>query len=544
MGYTTLYRRYRPQRWDEIVGQQAVTVTLRHALQAGKVGHAYLFSGPRGSGKTTTAKLLAKAVNCTAVSEGEPCNKCIACTEINQGSSLDVLEIDAASHRGIDDVRELQERIKYAPARSAYKVYIIDEIHMLTSEAFNALLKTLEEPPAHVIFILATTDVQKVPATITSRCQRFAFRPLTPEEIAGQLVGIAGREGVQVTSVALAILARLAGGSLRDALSMLDQCLLYNTDLVDEKAVTDVLGVVPETWLVELARALDSRQVPAVLKLLDQALREGKPAGQLLADTLAWVRDLLVLRLCPQEQGLVAISEAARQEMECCTNLSVPFLMQVAGALQEAQANVRWHGQPQLVLELAFFKSLLGGGEAPAAPVVASVDHGSVKMPAGPPANAEGCSPKAGKSQKDAGAALEEEVSNRLVPPQQQPSSGSPVTLETVRQKWPQILEAARRLRVTLYAVLVEASPVGLEGDQLVLGFTPDRSFHRQRMEQAGNLDVAARAVEQVTGRKFRVKCTELSAVATETAAAAADPVAAAARLFEGRVIDLEQRGD
>lgn len=543
MGYTALYRRYRPQRWEEIVGQRSVTLTLRHALQAGKVGHAYLFAGPRGSGKTTTAKLLAKSVNCLAPTDGEPCNACLICTEINQGSSLDVLEIDAASHRGIDDVRDLQERIKYAPARAAYKVYIIDEVHMLTPEAFNALLKTLEEPPAHAIFILATTDPQKVPPTVASRCQRFFFRPLTTQEITGQLADVAARERVEITPAALAALARLAGGSIRDALSMLDQCFLYSPGVVDDQTVTEVLGVVPEAWLVEFAQALDAKEAGRVLELLHQALEEGKSANQLLADVLAWARDLLILRLCPQEAGLVTLSEAARHQMAQLANFPVPFLLKMTEVLREAQASIRWHSQPQLVLELAFFKILVTGMEAGETSLAIPDEAGSsrpggkkrVRTPEPPVPAAQGSS----RPVRDSGHGGKGAEAVREPPPTGQ------VTLEAVSERWPQILETARRLRVTLHAVMVEASPVDLEDDTLTLGFTPDRAFHRQRMEQKENLEAAGRAVEQVIGKKVRVRCVELPPEAgKETAAAREDPVEVAARMFEGRIVNLEQRGD
>ncbi|NLK51426.1 MAG: DNA polymerase III subunit gamma/tau [Syntrophomonadaceae bacterium] len=249
MSYVALYREWRPQNFQNVVGQTHVTRTLLNALQQGRISHAYLFCGPRGTGKTSVAKILAKAVNCSEAQEGEPCNQCVSCRAIVEGSSLDVLEIDAASNRGIDEIRELRERVQYAPSGGRFRVYIIDEVHMLTTEAFNALLKTLEEPPSHVIFVLATTEAHKVPATILSRCQRFDFRRITPAELIERLKLVAEHQQIEISEEAIMAIVRAAEGGLRDALSLLDQCIGFATNAITLEEVNQVLGTVSEEFL-------------------------------------------------------------------------------------------------------------------------------------------------------------------------------------------------------------------------------------------------------------------------------------------------------
>ncbi len=256
MAYIALYRKWRPKDFEDVVGQSHITETLQKAIDTDKVAHAYLFSGPRGTGKTSTAKIFARAMNCVHGPTSHPCNECEVCRHIMSGESLDVVEIDAASNRSIEDIRTLRETIKFMPAEGHKKIYIIDEVHMLTTEAFNALLKTLEEPPAHVIFILATTEPERIPMTILSRCQRYEFRRITSEDIAKRLLYVAGQEQIDLTKGAAHILAVQADGGMRDALSMLDQCISNTSGTIDEGVVRDLLGLIGKDWLFSLAQAI------------------------------------------------------------------------------------------------------------------------------------------------------------------------------------------------------------------------------------------------------------------------------------------------
>lgn len=298
MAYVALYRQWRPQNFDTLVGQQPVKTALSNALRSGKIAHAYLFSGPRGTGKTSTARILAKALNCESGPTPAPCGKCSNCERIAAGTSMDVFEIDAASNRGIDEIKALRERLAFAPAESRYKIYIIDEVHMLTTEAFNALLKTLEEPPAHVIFILATTDPHKIPATIHSRCQRFDFRRVTVEEIAEHLALVAQGSGIEAEPEALRMIAIQSEGGMRDALSLLDQCGVMSK-VVTSATVREVLGIVGRDTLRELVQAIGRQNLTETLAKLNFLLEQGKDARQVLTELAEYLRAVLLYASAP-----------------------------------------------------------------------------------------------------------------------------------------------------------------------------------------------------------------------------------------------------
>ncbi len=317
--YQALYRKYRPQTFSDVVGQKGVTDTLRAQIETGKLSHAYLFTGTRGTGKTSCAKILAKAVNCLDPQDGNPCNCCAACRAIDDGSCMDVLEIDAASNNGVDSVRVLRDDAIYTPSEVRRRVYIIDEVHMLSIAAFNALLKIIEEPPEHLIFILATTELNKVPATILSRCQRFSFRRLRPEDIAGRLNFIAYQEGIQIAPAALRLLARLADGAMRDGVSLLDQCASACQGELTEELVCQTLGLAGVKRTGELLMAAGKQDTAQTLSIFEALYAEGKDLGALFDELSALCRDLLVLKAAPKSgvsmlSGIADESQAAELE--------------------------------------------------------------------------------------------------------------------------------------------------------------------------------------------------------------------------------------
>ncbi|MBR5908695.1 MAG: DNA polymerase III subunit gamma/tau, partial [Schwartzia sp.] len=316
MEYVALYRKWRPKGFSELVGQEHVSRTLSQAVVGGRVGHAYLFSGPRGTGKTSTAKILAKALNCEKGPTTEPCNECESCRRISDGTSMDVMEIDAASNRGIDEIRELRETVKFAPTTGRYRVYIIDEVHMLTSEAFNALLKTLEEPPPQVVFILATTELQKVPPTIQSRCQRYDFKRIAAKDIEARLREVAEASGVAADGAALSLVAREADGGLRDALSTLDQCISLAGDRVTEPLVREILGLVGRESILRILRALAAKDAKDALEAAGEVLAEGKDAKQLVTELIAELRAIMVYQAAgvPEGAELYETDEVALKE--------------------------------------------------------------------------------------------------------------------------------------------------------------------------------------------------------------------------------------
>lgn len=310
MSYTALYRKYRPDTFDKIVGQQHIIKTLKNQIISGRVSHAYLFCGTRGTGKTSTAKIFAKAINCLEKENGEPCNQCSFCQTINEGRSMNVMEIDAASNNGVDNIREIKEEIKYPPAQGTYKVYIIDEVHMLSTGAFNALLKTLEEPPAHVIFILATTDPQKVPATILSRCQRFDFRRISVEEIVCALKKYLTEEKIDTEEKALYYIARLADGSMRDCLSITDQCVaFYYGQTVTLQNVLDIMGAVDNEVFFQITEAVCKKDIAQVMELLEQIILQGRDILQFVTDWIMHFRNLLLIKIVKNSDSILDISK-------------------------------------------------------------------------------------------------------------------------------------------------------------------------------------------------------------------------------------------
>ena len=351
MSYTALYRKFRPTTFEEVRGQDHIVTTLKNQIQAGRIGHAYLFCGTRGTGKTTIAKILARAVNCENPKDGSPCNECAACRAILDGVSTNVIEIDAASNNGVDNIREIREEVSYRPTQGRYKVYIIDEVHMLSTGAFNALLKTLEEPPEYVIFILATTEVNKIPVTILSRCQRYDFRRITIDTIAGRLQELMEREGVEAEEKAVRYVARAADGSMRDALSLLDQCIaFYLGQKLTYDKVLDVLGTVDtEVFSRLLRRALD-RDAAGCIRILEEMVVRGREMGQFVNDFTWYLRNLLLVKSSDELEDVLDVStENLRQLKEESTMVELPALMRYIRIFSDLSGQIRYSSQKRIL---------------------------------------------------------------------------------------------------------------------------------------------------------------------------------------------------
>lgn len=353
--YKVLYRKYRPRVFADVVGQPQVTVTLKNELMRGRISHAYLFTGSRGTGKTTCAKILARAVNCLRPVDGDPCGECEICRGLEDGSLLDVMEIDAASNNGVENVRAIIEETSFTPARAKYRVYIIDEVHMLSPAAFNALLKTLEEPPAHVVFILATTEVHKLLPTILSRCQRFDFHRIDPELMAARLEQVSGLEGAQLDQEAALLIARTADGALRDALSLLDQCLGRGTHITLE-TVYETAGLAARDYLGQLARAVAERDPAAALGVIDRLHRESKDLSRLCAELAEYFRGLLLYKTMKDPGPLLQVSPAEREELSGLSGaMSLATVLHCLDALEEALNKMRL-GNQRTQLEIALVR--------------------------------------------------------------------------------------------------------------------------------------------------------------------------------------------
>src|SRR5215467_2960638 len=383
MKYQVIARKFRPQVFEDVVGQKPIIQTLQNAIQMDRIGHAYLFCGPRGVGKTTTARILAKGLNCVQGPTITPCNECPSCQEIASGKSIDVFEIDAASNTGVDNIRELRESAKYAAARNRYKIFIIDEVHMLSTSAFNALLKILEEPPPHVVFIMATTERHKVPATILSRCQQFIFRTISPAEIQGHLRQIADREGIKIDDRALSYIVKASEGSMRDAQSLLDQIISFSgQDVVDED-VRDVLGFIPSEILDRTAEGLANRDSKALLENIGIVVDQGLNLQQFVREFIGRIRDLLMMKLGLEDKVIGAVEE--KQALSARANsFSEQDLIRFFDMLLRIESELRWTSQARFHLEVGFVKLAKIGYVRDIEDVLREVKGGEQRVSASP----------------------------------------------------------------------------------------------------------------------------------------------------------------
>ncbi|MDP2645631.1 MAG: DNA polymerase III subunit gamma/tau [Desulfobacterales bacterium] len=357
MSYLVFARKYRPQTFDQVVQQDHVTRTLKNAISSKRVAHAILFSGPRGTGKTTVARILAKAMNCRDGPAPVPCNQCQSCREVTSGGAADVFEIDGASNNSVDQIRQLRENIKYMPAHSPYKIYIIDEVHMLSSAAFNALLKTLEEPPAHILFMFATTEVHKIPVTVLSRCQRHEFRRIDISSLAGQMKMICSKEGVEVADESLWLMAREAGGSMRDALSLLDQVTSSAESMITQEHVLNILGIIDRKMIFDISRAIFGHNIPMTLEILDQVFSRGIDMKKLYGDLLEHFRNLLIVKMGKTVAGLVDVPAHEIDMMRAqVQDIPITFLHQIFNTLFQEEPLLRFSPQAKLALEMVFIK--------------------------------------------------------------------------------------------------------------------------------------------------------------------------------------------
>ena len=358
MAYTALYRKWRPVCFEDVKGQDPIVRTLKNQIISGRIGHAYLFCGTRGTGKTTIAKIFAKAVNCQHPVNGSPCNECAVCQSIASGASMNVVEIDAASNNGVDNIREIRDEVKYSPTEGNYRVYIIDEVHMLSTGAFNALLKTLEEPPPYVIFILATTEVHKIPITVLSRCQRYDFRRINNDVIAAQIEYLLKEEKVEAEPAAIRYVAKTADGSMRDALSLLEQCIsFYYGQKLSYENVLDVLGAVDTGIFSQLLREIIEKDVTGCIHLMDEIVAQGRDLGQFVTDFTWYMRNLLLVQTSEHAQDALDMSaESLRLLKEEAEMIDIDTLMRYIRICSELSSNIRYASSKRVLIELAFIK--------------------------------------------------------------------------------------------------------------------------------------------------------------------------------------------
>jgi DNA polymerase-3 subunit gamma/tau len=498
MSYQVIARKWRPQTFEDVVGQSATAQTLRNAILQNRIAHAYLFAGARGVGKTTTARILAKALNCAHGPTATPCNTCDSCKEITSGNSIDVLEIDAASNRGIDEIRELRENVKYAAARDRFKVFIIDEVHMLTTEAFNALLKTLEEPPSHVVFVLATTELHKVPATILSRCQHFNFRAISYREILDRLQHISREEQVQISEEALGAIARGSEGSMRDAQSLLDQVISFCGNEVEDEAVRNLLGIIPQQILQEFTEAIVQSDSKRILLLVDQLAQSGRNLQHFVREMLSHFRNLLMVKIAGEDPQLIPLTAADLARLkECATHFSEEDLTRFFSILVSTEGELRWSSQPRFHLEIGLMKLIQVRRLAPIEQVLAGLeglintDKGLSTLPL------------------EASQSTKPPIFNKFTTPQGLRSQSSPqAPLSAVPSSNPvEALKSAISNRSPMLSSLIEhALDLKLIEKGIEIQFASQNKFHCEMLQATENVEVIKELAESVMGEPQQVK--------------------------------------
>ena len=488
-----LYRKYRPQDFDEVVGQEAVVRTLKNAISSGQVRQAYLFAGPRGTGKTSLARILAKGLNCVQGPTPTPDKVCNACVTIANGTSLDVIEMDAASQRGIDDIREIRERVVLQPAEGRYKVYILDEAHQLTDAAWNALLKLIEEPPPHLVFVFCTTDLSKVLPTVRSRCQTFVFaRPRLPE-LVRYLRRVADGEGINVPDQALALVARGARGSFRDAVSTLDQLASATENDVSVQAVLQLLGAVEEEALFRLCDLIVDRDTAGALTSLEELAEQGQDLGRLVVDLLEHLRHVMLVQHMGEVPDSLPVTEETRERLRAQANqLGEATVIRLVDLLAVAVEDMRQGGDPRLPLELAIVKVTRPGADLSRESLAYRIEQ--LETRAHVPAEHDPGSELETRPAPATGAAA-------APPPPPAPPS---LELEQLQEAWQRtILPAVEERSIPAASVLREAHLAGLAGDTLTVEFPASASFHRQLAEEPKNATLLKEALYEVTGRKL-----------------------------------------
>ena len=508
MAYQVIARKYRPQRFSDVVGQEHVTRTLSQAIEQKRIAHAYLFCGPRGTGKTTIARIFAKCLNCTAGPKVEFGDDDERCKEITEGRSIDVLEIDGASNRGIEEIRELRETVKYAPASSKYKIYIIDEVHMLTKEAFNALLKTLEEPPEHVKFMFATTEPEKVLPTILSRCQRFDLRRIPVKLIVDHLAEIAKKEKVKIDAPALTAIARGAEGCMRDAESALDQLISFCGEEIAEPDVLSMFGLAAQSQVFALASAVLNGDAQAVLKELDDLSKHGKDLGRLLGDVLGYFRNLLIYQISKGDLKLVEATEAEATSLaEHAKLVTADALTRIMEVLTDAEAKLKEVASKKIFMEVTLLKAI----DARKAVSIETVISQLQQM-------------RGGGSPVPAPASVATDVRKRT--DKVSMSIAIPPAPEGLRQLWPAFVEAAQRVSRVGFAFLNEGEPISLENKVLTIRFPT---------EESGHLEIVDTKTLESTLTELGHPGTQIKFVLSDAA-----PVAAAPSAVVGRGVPAE----
>lgn len=507
--YQALYRKYRPKTFDEVLGQEHVTTTLKNQIISGNIGHAYLFSGTKGTGKTSTAKIFSRAVNCLHPVNGNPCNECEICKGIMDESIMDVIEMDAASNRKIEDIRELKDKVIYPPAKAKYKIYIVDEVHMLTNQAFNALLKTLEEPPRHLIFILATTDVQKLPQTIISRCQRFDFRRLTSRDIVSNMRNILDKLNVKIDDSILHLIARNSDGAMRDALSLLDQLISYSSNLTYQDALK-ILGIANMDFIFSLVENIKNRKIEDSLLAINDIIQEGKDIIQFIKDLIYHYRNLLIAKTSNNAVEIMDMDEGmAKEYIKQSSDMTLDYILRSIEILNDSEKRMSWSTQPRIILEMAVIKLINLEERMSLEDRVRNLEEMISKGEVSAIQNRKQPVPKKAEENRNITHRIEKEDKKEKEEKAEESGTfddGGEISFEAIKANWDKILRIVKGKDIKTNAFLKEGKPFFFSDNVLTIAYDDRHIFHKEAMGKPNNKELVENIISSLFNKNIKIK--------------------------------------
>ncbi len=511
--YTALYRQWRPETFDDMVGQDSIVRTLKNQIKSGRIAHAYLFCGSRGTGKTSAAKILARAVNCISPKDASPCGECRVCKQLKDGNNMDIIEIDAASNNGVDEIRDLRDKVKYPPTVGRYKVYIIDEVHMLSIGAFNALLKTLEEPPAHVIFILATTEPHKLPSTIISRCQRFDFKRIPHRVIMERLEMIAQASSFNIDEEAIDTIARWSEGGMRDALSLMDECVGFCGEHISNSDVLAILGTADQRFIFEFADNMLENNVSALFEMINDIIEDGKNISVFLKDIIYHMRNLMLIKVCGVKNDLLDMSDATLKDYGLqAQRASIEKITRIVDILTGLDSQLKWSTQPRVLLELAMVKICRPDEEQSYEAIIErlkALEQGMVSIPKQPQVMQQNKEKKVAKPKEEAGE-RKKEVQKKEKTADKINSKKAVSTQnngKSIEESWPDIMNEIKKERMPIYTLLREAKVSQSGEGKVILKFAPDQGFYAAAIEMDDKRTFIQDMIYKMTGKNVIVAC-------------------------------------
>ncbi|SHH89591.1 DNA polymerase-3 subunit gamma/tau [Caloranaerobacter azorensis DSM 13643] len=514
MAYQALYRKYRPKDFDSVLGQEHVTTILKNQIINNNIAHAYLFSGTRGTGKTSTAKIFARAVNCLNNKDGNPCNECEICRGILNDTIMDVVEMDAASNNSVDDIRELREKVKYPPSKGRYKVYIIDEVHMLSKGAFNALLKTLEEPPKHLLFILATTEPQKLPATILSRCQRFDFKRISVDDIVKNMRAICDELNIDVEDRGLRLIARNSDGAMRDALSILDQCVSFSDGKITYEYILSILGTVNLDVIFELTDAIINSNLEKTLGLIEDIVRAGKDVNQFVKDLILHFRNLMIAKTSKNIENIIDASDEVIDKLNRqAKNIELNDIMRAIKILSDVEVKAKWSSQPRIILEVGLIKFIK-------TPSNVDIDNLLEKVAKLEKIIEEGKFHVIDKSNHSYNVEIKTSVSENIKKDNTEQKvnikdeifnengdiNSENVSFDKIKIEWSNFLKRLKKEKISIHALLMEGKLISFENNMLTVAFEDGFAFHKDAIEKKNNKEFVEKSISKYFNCDIKMK--------------------------------------